>query len=300
MQTRRIRYDVIDLAEKRRRQPFNAVCDTGEELFLGTCDSRGVGGVGVLVNASLSMNIDSFEQLAARIRRLRLKRCRSIPALTILAVYAPKSYHDEEEVEEFYMDLEKFYREDHAFLKDIIEDFNAKIGPRRTSHWDPRLRMQRTGTGQEVDLSQEYNVLAATVSSVSVSSLMPEISENHSEIDGADNGNSSGQTSSPSQRTTPNALDIAPATQLEDKGEVKTKSADIEQSEEELNETCYKKLHGSALLVWMDEHPNIVWCVMPLQQRPSWVWQVAALVVSYMREESAVVEHRFITDTAIF
>uniref|UniRef100_A0A0K0D7W5 Uncharacterized protein n=1 Tax=Angiostrongylus cantonensis TaxID=6313 RepID=A0A0K0D7W5_ANGCA len=25
---------------------------TGEELFLGTCDSRGVGGVGVLVNTS--------------------------------------------------------------------------------------------------------------------------------------------------------------------------------------------------------------------------------------------------------
>ncbi|VDM58760.1 unnamed protein product [Angiostrongylus costaricensis] len=34
MQTRRIKYDVIDLAETRRRQPFNAVYDTGEELFL--------------------------------------------------------------------------------------------------------------------------------------------------------------------------------------------------------------------------------------------------------------------------
>uniref|UniRef100_A0A0K0DDR0 G_PROTEIN_RECEP_F1_2 domain-containing protein n=1 Tax=Angiostrongylus cantonensis TaxID=6313 RepID=A0A0K0DDR0_ANGCA len=45
-----IRYDVIGLAETRRRHPFNAVYDTGEELFLGTCDSRGVGGVGVLVN----------------------------------------------------------------------------------------------------------------------------------------------------------------------------------------------------------------------------------------------------------
>uniref|UniRef100_A0A0K0DQK7 Uncharacterized protein n=1 Tax=Angiostrongylus cantonensis TaxID=6313 RepID=A0A0K0DQK7_ANGCA len=48
--------------------------DTGKELFLGTCDSRGVGGVGVLVNTSLSMNIDSFEQLTTRIARLRLKR----------------------------------------------------------------------------------------------------------------------------------------------------------------------------------------------------------------------------------
>uniref|UniRef100_A0A0K0D822 Peptidase A1 domain-containing protein n=1 Tax=Angiostrongylus cantonensis TaxID=6313 RepID=A0A0K0D822_ANGCA len=69
-----IRYDVIGLAETRRRHPFNAVYETGEELFLGTCDSRGVGGVGVLVNTRLSMNIDSFEQLTTRIGRLRFKK----------------------------------------------------------------------------------------------------------------------------------------------------------------------------------------------------------------------------------
>uniref|UniRef100_A0A0K0DL02 CN hydrolase domain-containing protein n=1 Tax=Angiostrongylus cantonensis TaxID=6313 RepID=A0A0K0DL02_ANGCA len=46
MQARMIRYDVIGLAETRRSHPLNAVYDTGGELFLGTCDSRGVGGVG--------------------------------------------------------------------------------------------------------------------------------------------------------------------------------------------------------------------------------------------------------------
>ncbi|VDM64683.1 unnamed protein product [Angiostrongylus costaricensis] len=62
MQARRMKYDGIDLAETRPSHPFSAINDTGEELFLGTCDSRGVGSVGVLVNTSLSMNIDSFEQ----------------------------------------------------------------------------------------------------------------------------------------------------------------------------------------------------------------------------------------------
>ncbi|EYC18452.1 hypothetical protein Y032_0027g1524 [Ancylostoma ceylanicum] len=38
----------------------------------------------------------------------------------------------EDEIEAFYMDLEKFYREDHTFYKIIVGDFNAKIGPRRT------------------------------------------------------------------------------------------------------------------------------------------------------------------------
>ncbi|VDM64242.1 unnamed protein product [Angiostrongylus costaricensis] len=133
MQARRIRYDVIGLSETRRRPPFNAVYDTGEQLFLGTCDSR-VGGVGVLVNTSLSTNIDSFEQLTTRMGRLRLKRRGSIPALIIFVVYAPTLNYDE--VEALYMDLEKYYREDYTFFKVITGDFNAKIsktGPRRTS-----------------------------------------------------------------------------------------------------------------------------------------------------------------------
>uniref|UniRef100_A0A0K0DBD6 Endonuclease/exonuclease/phosphatase domain-containing protein n=1 Tax=Angiostrongylus cantonensis TaxID=6313 RepID=A0A0K0DBD6_ANGCA len=133
MQTRMMRYYVIGLADTRRRHPFNAVYDTGEELFLGTWDSRGVGGVGVLVNTSLSMNIDSFEQLTTRIGSLRLKRCGSTPALTNFAVYAPTLNYDEKEVQAFYMDLEKFYREDNTFFKFIIINFNAKIGPRRSS-----------------------------------------------------------------------------------------------------------------------------------------------------------------------
>uniref|UniRef100_A0A0K0DLC6 Uncharacterized protein n=1 Tax=Angiostrongylus cantonensis TaxID=6313 RepID=A0A0K0DLC6_ANGCA len=61
-----IRYDVIGLAETRRRHPLNAINDTGEELFLGTCDNRGVGGVGVLVNMkdALDDNIDEeYDQL---------------------------------------------------------------------------------------------------------------------------------------------------------------------------------------------------------------------------------------------
>ncbi|VDM64977.1 unnamed protein product [Angiostrongylus costaricensis] len=106
---------------------------TGGELFLGTCGSEGVGGVGILVNTSFSMDVDSLEQLTTRIVRLRLKRRGSIPALAIFVVYAPTSNYDEEEVEAFYMDLDKFYREDHAIFEVIIKDFNAKIGARRTS-----------------------------------------------------------------------------------------------------------------------------------------------------------------------
>ncbi|KIH61902.1 hypothetical protein ANCDUO_07819 [Ancylostoma duodenale] len=101
----------------RRHRPLNATFDTGEELFLGTCDSREVGGVGVLFNTNLVMNIHSFEQLTTRIGPLRLRRCGSIPALAIFFAYALTSSYDKEEIKAFYMDLDEFYREDHSFYK---------------------------------------------------------------------------------------------------------------------------------------------------------------------------------------
>uniref|UniRef100_A0A0K0D697 DUF295 domain-containing protein n=1 Tax=Angiostrongylus cantonensis TaxID=6313 RepID=A0A0K0D697_ANGCA len=57
------RYRPSRVVETRPCHPFNVVYDTGEELFLRTCDSSGAGGIGVFVSTSLSMNIDSFEQL---------------------------------------------------------------------------------------------------------------------------------------------------------------------------------------------------------------------------------------------
>ncbi|VDM57611.1 unnamed protein product [Angiostrongylus costaricensis] len=53
--------------------------------------------------------------------------------LEIFVVNTPTSNYDEEKVETFHMDLQKFYIEDHTFFKVIIGDFNAIIGPRRTS-----------------------------------------------------------------------------------------------------------------------------------------------------------------------
>uniref|UniRef100_A0A0K0DLT6 Sugar phosphate isomerase/epimerase n=1 Tax=Angiostrongylus cantonensis TaxID=6313 RepID=A0A0K0DLT6_ANGCA len=67
MQARITGYDDIGLAETPTTPHINAVYDTGKELFVETCNSKGVGGVGVLVNTSLSMNTDSFEQLTTRI-----------------------------------------------------------------------------------------------------------------------------------------------------------------------------------------------------------------------------------------
>ncbi|KAK6730600.1 hypothetical protein RB195_007203 [Necator americanus] len=83
MQAKKINSNVIGVPETRRRHPLNAVYETGEELFLGACDSRDFGRVGDLVNRSMAKNIDSFELLTTRIGRLRMRRCGPTPTLII-------------------------------------------------------------------------------------------------------------------------------------------------------------------------------------------------------------------------
>ncbi|ETN87255.1 hypothetical protein NECAME_00114 [Necator americanus] len=50
-------------------------------------------------------------------------------ALTIIVAYGRTSSHGQDEVETSYMDIEKFYRVDHAFYRLIVGNFNTKIGP---------------------------------------------------------------------------------------------------------------------------------------------------------------------------
>ncbi|KAK6742275.1 hypothetical protein RB195_009874 [Necator americanus] len=61
MRARKISNEIIGLIETKRCLRLNAVFETGEELFLGTCDSR-IGRVGIFVNTSTTKNIDSLEQ----------------------------------------------------------------------------------------------------------------------------------------------------------------------------------------------------------------------------------------------
>ncbi|KAK6765035.1 hypothetical protein RB195_025101 [Necator americanus] len=82
-----------------------------------------------------------------------------MPVQTIFVAYAPTSSY--EEVEAFYMDLEKFYQEDHAFYI-IIGDFNAKVDPRWCGLF---IMVPTTGTidhiltvSKLIEVSREYKM----------------------------------------------------------------------------------------------------------------------------------------------
>ncbi|KAK6728984.1 hypothetical protein RB195_006188 [Necator americanus] len=68
MQVRKFKHDVIGLTEMRRRHPLNAVYDTGEELFLGTCDSRGVRGVGFWKDTVMDIIEEEYDRLAENLQ----------------------------------------------------------------------------------------------------------------------------------------------------------------------------------------------------------------------------------------
>ncbi|KAE9412465.1 hypothetical protein Angca_007132, partial [Angiostrongylus cantonensis] len=107
-------------------------------------------------------NIDSLEQLTTRIAHLRLTRCGSIPAFTIFVVYVPTSNYDEEEVEIFYMVLQKFCRKDHTFFKFIIGEFNAKTGPRRTSE-ERHIGTRGLEWNEQVERLSEFIMATKTI-----------------------------------------------------------------------------------------------------------------------------------------
>ncbi|KAL6734414.1 hypothetical protein Aduo_004956 [Ancylostoma duodenale] len=58
-----------------------------------------------------------FVIFSARAKLVPNSGCGSMPAVTIFVAYAPTSGYNEEEVEAFSMDSEKFYREDYTFYK---------------------------------------------------------------------------------------------------------------------------------------------------------------------------------------
>ncbi|VDP05404.1 unnamed protein product [Heligmosomoides polygyrus] len=109
MQARKIKYDMVIGLTETRRHKLNTQPTAAEK------------------NCSLENDTAGL-----RIGSLRLKRCGSMPTLTVFVEYAPTSDYDDEDVETFYVELEKFYKEDHTFYKVIIGDFNAKIEPRRS------------------------------------------------------------------------------------------------------------------------------------------------------------------------
>uniref|UniRef100_A0A7I4Z1Q9 Craniofacial development protein 2-like n=1 Tax=Haemonchus contortus TaxID=6289 RepID=A0A7I4Z1Q9_HAECO len=144
-QVRKPKYNVIGLTETKRYCPLHTVLETGEELFLVKCDSRGVSGVGVFVNTHLAMNTDLCSTLICAQRQpSTLKLNNPNRTLAIRKMWLDLSSHhlrclrtnsklQRRGVLGVLYGSGEDHRADHTFFKVTVGDFNAKIGPRRAA-----------------------------------------------------------------------------------------------------------------------------------------------------------------------
>lgn len=129
--TERIRYDIIGINETRT--PTTTTCTTpeGHLLVRGARDPTSLaGGVGFLIHNSFLKNVVSTEIIGPRlgIAVIRISKRR---LLSVYSVYAPTQAHSEDDIEDFYSDLEALLRSDKNKYKIIVGDFNACVGPRQ-------------------------------------------------------------------------------------------------------------------------------------------------------------------------
>lgn len=106
---------------------LNAIWRNGATVFLGAGEGqRSVGGTGFVVSSKWSSNIISCEFRSPRIGILLL-RLDNTKTLKIVQVYAPTMASDDDEVEEFYEQLDSALIT-RATYTVVMGDFNAKLG----------------------------------------------------------------------------------------------------------------------------------------------------------------------------
>ena len=126
-----IKWDVVGLSEVRRLQEEQKKLSDGHVLYWKgkPLDSKQELGVGFLVNKRLEKNLEEFHGVSERVASVTLKLNERYN-LKIIQVYAPTCSHSDEEVENFYEDVQKAIDRKRAHFMVIMGDFNAKVGKR--------------------------------------------------------------------------------------------------------------------------------------------------------------------------
>ena len=119
--------DVLGVCETRRRADLNARWRDGNTVLLGKGDGpRRTGGIGFIVSRKWSSQIISCQFRSSRVGVLLLQLS-SKRSLKIVQIYAPTITSDDEEVEEFYAELESTLCVKSTYTI-VMGDFNAKLG----------------------------------------------------------------------------------------------------------------------------------------------------------------------------
>jgi len=123
----RYHWTILGLCEVRWKNFGETSTQDGHKLYYSGRDDKHEHGVRFLVHKDTVNTVMSCRPVSSRLIIIRL---RATPLnITIVQVYAPTTDHDDEELEDFYDQLQEVL--DQAPKKDILVvqgDWNAKIG----------------------------------------------------------------------------------------------------------------------------------------------------------------------------
>ncbi|PIO68063.1 hypothetical protein TELCIR_10165 [Teladorsagia circumcincta] len=129
-EAQRIKYHVIGLSEKKRKEPLSCTWTDRTSMFLGARKMGSTGGVGSIVSPNLSKYVRSVTFYVHRLAIL-LTACLSKDwQVTIIQAYAPTADSAEEQHDIFYEQLEELVRSQHGYVV-VMVNFNARIGSRK-------------------------------------------------------------------------------------------------------------------------------------------------------------------------
>jgi len=124
---RKINWDVIGISEMRRLGEKVIELPNGNIMFHRGNENKKQGGVGFLVHKKLKGNIEEFHATSDRVASLTIKISKRYK-IKIVQVYAPTSLSTQEELDEFYDDLQTEMQHKKAHYNIVMGDFNAKVG----------------------------------------------------------------------------------------------------------------------------------------------------------------------------
>ncbi|XP_072389526.1 uncharacterized protein [Diabrotica undecimpunctata] len=121
-----IKWDVLGLSEIRRKGKNQLVLKSGYLLHSIGENDKAVGGVGFLVHKKHLDKIIKTESVTSRVLYLILK-LNERRSIKIIQVYAPTTSHSDEEIENFYEDINRAIEKDKTHHLILMGDFNAKL-----------------------------------------------------------------------------------------------------------------------------------------------------------------------------
>jgi endonuclease/exonuclease/phosphatase family metal-dependent hydrolase len=130
-----IKWDVIGLAETRRRGESIKKLKSENILFTKGKNDKCQSGVGFLINKTMTNNVVEFKSVSDRLAFIVIKINKKYN-VKIIQVYALTTAHEEEEVEEMYDELAEIVDNKTTHYTIVMGDFNAKIGTRNQGEED--------------------------------------------------------------------------------------------------------------------------------------------------------------------